>query len=502
MIILTYINTLSLSDGGDKLRISGAQGSGSRQTLSNQSAPRVWDWLLVVIIWYIAFLCFDQAFDMRLTMLQSSDLLTCLFSGKFFDFYGYVLNKAGSGGYFAGTEFTTSAYYNILVYITLAVWALPVYLLDLVFHFSQYPILLNLWGRVLVITLSVISSIMITRISHRLIKDPAKSAWTGYYFLSSPILVYCVIIQDQIDIFSIVWMLAALFFYFDKKFYRFTALMSIAFCFKLFPILIFIPLMLLAEKKLSKLIQHAGIFVLPYFVTTFVFRMVSSGYMQSQTSINVSYNFFERLYAASIAGGVSNISIFIVLMILICVISYYARPAAVTFPALAFLLCSASLASFYIFVEWHSQWFLMIMPFLTLTIFSMKNFRLGVLLDICVTLVFLVISSILFLNANLMNRSILAEITSGSYILTDDFNIFRNWFDSNQNIMIPIMSIFAGSLSALILAACLDYRSTGSEINPFDHTIRIERSMLYVRALSILLLMGPPLVYYFSHPVR
>lgn len=470
--------------------------------LSNQSMPHFMDWLPVILMAYVAFLFFDQAFDMSLTMQHSSDLLQCIFAGKPSHFYEFVLEKAKSESYTFADENTTAAAYNIIIYITMAIWILPLYLLNLIFRFSKYVLLLNLAGRILVIALSVLCANILKRLAGKLINDPVKASWTGYFFLTSPIIILCVIIQNQYDIFSVILTLLALFFYFDKKYYRFSALMSVAVCYKLFPLLVFVPLILLAEKRISRLLQYAAISIFPYLATNLICRILDPGYVETQSLLKANYPFFDRIYSAQIAGGQSNISIFLVLVILICVLAYYINPKPNTFTALAFLICSVSYANFFIFVEWHPQWFIIIMPFLTLMIFSMKSFRLGILLEICTSAAYLFAVSIKYLNIHIMENSILVQLTSDRFILSEYPNPFYWFFISHGYSYVLAGSIFVGFLGALILVAFWDFRSVKDDVlDPFNHAVNIERRMLYLRTFTILIYTLPPLIDYFSHPV-
>jgi hypothetical protein len=471
--------------------------------LFKKETPSVLDWLLVIILASIAFVCFDQAYDMINTMKQSSDLIKCISEGRFFHFYEYVLQRETTAGKLTETGTLCAASYNIIIYIIFAIWTLPVYLLNAAVGIARYDYFLNLWGRILVIGLSIYCAHLITVFAAKFTNDSAKAKWMGYFFLSSPIFIYCVIIQNQYDIFPVLATLLALFFYFDKKYYRFSAVMSLAICCKIFPVLIFFPLLFLAEKRLTKLFQYIAIGISPYLITTLIFSIFDPGYLATQNLLKTTgYDFIGRIYAAQIQGGTSNISIFLVLMILICIIAYYIKPAPTTFPAVVFTLCTASYASFFIFVEWHPQWFVIILPFFTLMIFSMKNIRLGMLLETAVTASFLFASSLNFLTVYMMNNSILVSLTKYKYILADQPNPLYNFFAAHGYSIVPVISVFAGFLCALLLVAFLDLKSDRTGINYFDVKIKIERRLLYLRSLTILIYVLPPIVYYLSSPVR
>jgi len=469
--------------------------------LRDNTSPALADWFIVILLAAIAFICFDQAFDMRITMLQSSDLLQCLFSGKIFHFYDYILGST-SGANFSNPGEPNVASYNILLYITMAILALPLYLLNLLFRFNNYDVLLNVWGRILFIGLSVFCAQLMTRLARKFTDDPAKAKWTGYFFLSSPLFFYCVIIQNQYDMLAVLITVLALFFYFDKKYYKFSALMSLAVCYKIFPLLVFIPLILLAEKRLGKLFQYISLAVAPYLVTTLVYRIFDPGYQASQAlMVKSGYDFFSWVIKAQIGGGASNISIFMVVLILICVIAYYIKPKPADFPASAFTLCAASYGSFFIFIEWHPQWFIIILPFFIFMIFSMKDFRLGVMLEIAVSASYLLASSLKFITFYMMNNSLLVISTSDKFTLSDKPNPIHNFFIAQGYSYVPFISLFAGLLIALLFVAYKDLNSVKTEHTGFGSGIKIERRLLYLRSLTILIYILPPVIYYLSSPI-
>lgn len=117
-------------------------------------------------------------------MLQSSDLLDCSFSGRPFDFYRYTLDIASTTGYFGRFAPTSGEIYNIIIYLTMAILVLPVYVLNLIFHFSGYAYLLNIWGRILVIGLSVFCAFLLTKLSEKLSSNIIGSKWISYLFLT------------------------------------------------------------------------------------------------------------------------------------------------------------------------------------------------------------------------------------------------------------------------------------------------------------------------------
>jgi len=67
---------------------------------------------------------------MKITMAHASDFLTCVFNGRLFHFFEFVMEKALAGGYYSADGSLDIAAYNIMIYIVLSICCLPLYFLN------------------------------------------------------------------------------------------------------------------------------------------------------------------------------------------------------------------------------------------------------------------------------------------------------------------------------------------------------------------------------------
>jgi len=462
--------------------------------------PNIMDFFVLLIFASISFVCFDQAFDMRLSMLHASDFLDCIFRGVPFSFYQHVLDKASSGLYFGLDETNTAASYNIVIYLILAIWVSPLYILKHVTFLSNYEDLVNLWGRILGIGLSVYSSVILRRLFKKIFSGQSKSRWAGYFFISSPLILYCVIITDQFDIISVILTLLALFLYFDKKYYSFSLIMSIAICFKLFPLLIFVPLILLVEKNILKLLQYVGIAVSVFAFTTISSSCFDVGFNKVQGLLQDRHDFKDLFLMAQIPGGIKNISLFLFCIIIICSIAYFTRVKEGDLPVISCLFCAASYASLFIFVNWHPQWFVILLPFLTLIIFQMKNIKIGILLETMISAGFLLVGVPVYLIKQHMTNTIMVTFTKSHFRLPDMLYFPAQIYPPLGQGVLP-MTIFVGFLISFLVIAWFDFHSKEDPSNILEKDIRMVRILLYFRTALILIYIVPPLAAYFSTPL-
>jgi len=469
------------------------------------STPGFIDILLVVVLCMAAFVFFDQWYDMNATSQQASDLLDCIFTGKPLSFYTYVFNKAAEGGYMPpiyDPESSPSAAYNIVLYLALAVWELPVYVMNHIIPMSKYVIVLELWARFLAVLVSCICCYQFTKLAEILMTDKRKAKWAGYYFISSPLIAYCVIIRNQSDIISVLLIVLALKQYFKGKLKGFCMLMAIACCFKLMPVFIVIPLLLLAEKRVKKLIGYLSLSVSLCVATYIVPMLADPGYRLTQSLVMKDDSFSQYIFKITILGGVSNTSVFLLLYFLICVIAYIAKPKENDFQIYAFLFGFVSLSTFFLFIKWHPQWMVLLLPFITMLVFSLFDFEFGILLDIAMTLGFLVTSILNHLTAMVFNSSIFYTITQEQYSGNNNFNPIYTYFDDHKYTdIIPSTLFFAGIVSLLFVAVWNNRSRSSKIVNSFDNDYKIIRGLLYTRSSLILIVILPPLISYLSHPI-
>lgn len=470
------------------------------------STPGIVDAFIVVFLCLAAFIFYDQWYDMNATAQQSSDLLDLIFKGKPLSFYTFVLDKANAGGYLPSaydSSESPSAAYNIVLYLILAIWELPIYVINHISPTKYYVDILELWARFLSILLTVICCFQMIKLSEILMIDKTKAKWAGYYFISSPLIVYCIIIRNQLDIVPVLLIILALKQYFKKKYASFCLFMAVACCFKLMPIFIVIPLLCLAEKRITKLLQYIFLSISLYAVTTIIPILADPGYALIQNGVMKSDAFSDYIFKVVIPGGDSNASVFLLIFFLLCVVAYIVKPKVKDFPIFAVMLGFASLANFFLFVKWHPQWMVLLLPFITLLVFSLIDFELGIILDIALTLGFLVTSIIIHLTAMIFTSSIFYALTCKNYAPLDNYNpIYFFFIEHGYTTLIPSTLLFAG-IAGLFLAAFLNNRSSSSDISsPFDNKYKVARGWFYTRSALILVYILPPLISYLSHPIR
>ena len=270
--------------------------------------PRWIDWVFLGTIAVICFSFFSFRFDMWITMEHGKDLLEAILQGKPLEFYTLTMDKALAGGY-GNATIKYAAIYNIVVYLIFAVWAIPLYFLSSVFQIEPSMLVFIKYGKLLVVLCILITARLLAKLARKIGLD---TKWTVFFFLSSPLLLWSALTINQYDIFSSVFTVWALLFYVDKKYYRFSLIMAMAICCKMFPFLIFVPLILLAEKRIGRIITHLLVGGSGYLVTTLLYTWRDPGYRLTQNAMEEIYGFSRRVFANAIPAAHAGIILFLV----------------------------------------------------------------------------------------------------------------------------------------------------------------------------------------------
>jgi hypothetical protein len=297
------------------------------------------------------FFSFQQG-DLSHTAISSYAYL----KGHFFDFYDY--NKS---------YFDVNPYLPLL-YVIFAIWNIPLYLTGYStqvesFKLSQTALswgnvslpLEIIWWKILLALIFFITVFLIHRISLLLLKS--KNEQLSLIFASSPIAIFCVFIFSQYDILSVFFTLLGFYYFLKKNFYKFAWFFSVAISFKFFALIIYLPLILISEKRFFHILK----FIFIGFIITLIQLSI---YWHSDIFIDEIF----LLASSKVHGGTESKLIFISSMIIyfaLCLFlhlkkfkSKYEESRAAVFSSLL------AYALMFLVVRWHPQWLIIIIPFL------------------------------------------------------------------------------------------------------------------------------------------
>lgn len=456
-------------------------------------------WIFLTFTAILAFVFFTQEFDMKLNMLHGIDLINTLFDkNNFMNFYNYTLEKSLNGEYIRGAGWPgCGAVYNIVVYVFMAFLSLPVLIFKSFLSPEIFQEVLLHWSRILMVIFSLICSYLIYKLLRKVGYDKHTAHLSQYLFLSSPITIFCILIFTQIDVISIIITLISLFFFFDKKYYKFSFIIGIAICFKVFSILLFLPLILLVEKKLLKLLTYVFSALSLYGFTTILCMLFDSGYKRALNAITPMYNFWEWLIRSIIPVGRGNISLFFLFIFFICLIAYITDSSKIDIFKATILLCLASYTSLFCFAYYHCYWKVIIVPFFVMCIVIVKDLKLSLILESIASLCYMLITPVEFSSAFLFGNTIYSYFLKYKDINLEVnekyFYLIRNFLINNEMIYTLIITLMVGSMISLILVLAKDMICK-KEYFYTDNNILDVKIMIIFRMLIIYVYMLPAIL--------
>jgi hypothetical protein len=343
-------------------------GSGLWRAL-HQAPPSRLDWLLFAVLAAVCYVLFLHT-DIRTTGGASLVYL----QGHLLDFYDY------------NARLWSAAHYLPSTYILFALWNIPLWLLGAVdassVLTSRFPVLM--WYKLLPTAAYLLSALLVYRLGTQAGLGTRKARLTAYVWLTTPIAFYSQFIFGQYDSLGILLVLLGLVFYFKKDLITFALLCGVAFTLKYFALIIFLPLLLLAEKRIPHILARAGLFLLPAILVALPY-LPSEAFRQGVFGTPVA----SYILGASISNGYVQLQLFLVAWVFVCAWAYFVEPPS---PAGAFqwsmFFTNAGMFLLFGMSFFHPQWLLWATPFWVISTFMNRKTDVFLVLDILMMLFF------------------------------------------------------------------------------------------------------------------
>ena len=365
---------------------------------SSTERPGLVDWALLGIILLGAYAFFLYG-DVRATFEHSFNFLDSVRQGRVGDFYQIAIEHTSTGH---------PAVYDIPLYLLFGLWNLPTYI---IYRITGFQYLLStpaqLWLKTMMVLAALLAAKVLVDIARDLGVSRQRSKWVAFYFLSSMTLFVPVFVIVQYDIIMIVFILLGLRAYLRGRLGRFLLWFAIANTFKLFAIFIFVPLLLLREKRLRMVALQFGVGLLGLVACRAIYhgnvayKASTGGFMSSM---------LQRLTAVGIPWLGSTIPVFVVFMVGVVIFAYLRRPRGTkALAADAVYICMAVYLVFATVVPLNPYWAVMVSPFAVLIIFlNPRHVLLNTLLETGMgTALFLLYT---FTGYSMYDRNILTQL--------------------------------------------------------------------------------------------
>jgi len=323
-------------------------------------------------------LAVSQAYgDFYATMRHGITFWTALAQGHPFQFYDYC--KPGKIGNNYGNYLyngTAECAYDFTIYAVFAIWNLPNWILEQLLRLNaEGHFLCLVWGKLLMLSAAILSAAVLKKIYVQIGGKAEQAGRVQLVYLSSVLLLYYTIASGNYDILAIVAILYGIYYYFEHRHYLFLLFFALAFSMKFFGFLIFVPLLLLREKRELFILRDILLCLSISIVEKLLFTSHKVGMITESAGGAFMGSVRGVSLGLSIKGfGLGTISLFFIVYAAIVIFCYMQEEEDTSlFRRKAIYICLVIWAVFFVSIPLNSYWVVFIVPFLTLILVSEKN---------------------------------------------------------------------------------------------------------------------------------
>ena len=438
-------------------------------------------WFDAVIMLSLMLFCF-LSYEMR-DLYHTAGCSYGYLDGHFLDFYDYLaangIGEDGSQGLFAS--------YLPTVYLIFAVWNLPMKLLGRVPQASAMLSLVPmLYAKILPCLAYFACGYVVYKISLIYGMQERKAKLCMYAFLSMPVGIYGQFILGQYESFLMLFVLLGFYYWLKKKDLLFILFFAIALSVKYTALLVFLPLLVLREKNIMKMLLYtvlvfavAGLEFLIYMHSpvfmSYAFGVGASGDTPTGYITNAAY--FTGFFRGGELRYVVYLAFFAVIMVLAA--SYFKQCRDDTEEKrYALFFTGLALSAFFCFSKWHPHWLMLLVPFFTIGAFLHRNTKAFFALELLFSVLFIMFSTCQF---GLITDEVMIEKGILKYLLPDhrlsSYSAMSDYFG------VLDMSLELSVLTALIAVFAVFKHP---KMLPEDAALSQDRSIVWLRVRYIL----------------
>ena len=342
------------------------------------------EFVFIVAVMLIV-LCSHAYSDFYATWRHGITFWTALFDGHPLQFYEYCKiggpgNAWGNSLYFGNAKCA----YDFTIYGVFAIWNLPIWLIEKIFHVNAQEVLpCIIWAKLLMAVALLISAKYMLRICEQLYGGAVSRQRALLVYLSSVLFYIYTIATGNYDILGLAVMLWGISCYFEGHNKRFILAFALAFSMKFFGILIFIPLVLLREKRVLIIIRN----VLLCLSVSVIEKILFTTGKVDNIGDTAGGSFVDLIEEVTVAGSVEGLGIGTVSLMFIG----YAGVAIYCYMQIdrgemcdrrkAIYMCLVSWALFFLLQRINSYWIIIIVPFMVLVLLGSRHKKMSYMLE-------------------------------------------------------------------------------------------------------------------------
>lgn len=342
-----------------------------KQGLYSKTELNKIDWALFVLLAVICYFLMQHG-----DILHTGGSSFALLKGHILDFYDY--NQA----YFGANN------YMISTYILFALWNIPLKLMGICDPPSiDVPFWVVMWYKALPTIFYVSSGIIIYNIGKKIKKLQGKAKLVMYVFFTTPVAFFSQFVFGQYDVFTVFFMLLGLYFYLfnrNNNLIVFSLLFGVAGTFKYFAFLFFLPLLLLKEKRINKIIKNCVVAIVPIIIVVMPFI----GSVAFKSGVG-GFEATQYIFGTAIERYLGKIYLVPLAWIATCVWAYLKQiDEESEIFQWSIYYCNIVILLAFGFSVWHPQWLMLAAPFMAFSLFTSERKDVLCILDILYMIAF------------------------------------------------------------------------------------------------------------------
>lgn len=359
----------------------------------------------IVLVQFILFYSYLYG-DILITTTHGMSFWDCLFSGQIRDYYKINVDTQLVAGYYSGNY---AAGYDFLVYIIFAIWDFPLWLCKR-FLGVAYPLnylIGNIWAKSIILLFYGLTFMVLKKILEQF-----SQGYTTRLFLlmTTSIFVSAYLsVIGQYDIITVFFMVLGIYYLICDKKWLFILAFSVAIPTKFLAMLAFLPILLLYEKKLIKVLGYLVISMIPMLLFRVLIPMESG-----ESNINA---FMEFLFVDSIPVGSYKVSFFLLFYITLLLFCFFKKKSEdrVGFGKEVIYISFLAYVGFFAFAYTFPYWVVYMLPYLYLMIcINKEDYIVNLLLETCMSFFAVIGQSFTFtwvFSSTVLNNAILGKMT-------------------------------------------------------------------------------------------
>lgn len=326
----------------------------------------------MVLVQFVFFFCYIYG-DILITTAHGMSFWDCLFSGQIRDYYKLNVDTELIAGVYSGNYV---AGYDFFVYIIFAIWDFPLWLCK---HFFGIVnplncLIGNMWAKSIILLFYGLTFIVLKKILEQFSQGTSTRL---FLLMTTSIFVSTYLgVIGQYDIITVFFMMLGSYYLICGKKWLFILAFSIAIPTKTFALLAFLPILLLYEKKLIKVLGYLVVSVIPMLLFRVLIPMEPGA-----SNINA---FLEFLFLNTIPVGSHKVSLFLLFYITLLLLCFFKKKSEnrVEFGKEVIYISFLSYIGFFAFAYTLPYWMVYMLPYLYLMIcINKENYVANLLLE-------------------------------------------------------------------------------------------------------------------------